>query len=67
MHVSTLRQLQEAFAEVDRSQLLPPNATRARRGKTAGFQIVSLPEGYLDHLDDDVPPCGADDSHASGG
>ena len=26
------------------------------RGKTGGTQKVALPEGYLDHLDDDTAP-----------
>jgi hypothetical protein len=29
---------------------------RVPRGKTAGTQRVVLPEGYLDHLDDETPP-----------
>lgn len=28
---------------------------RVPRGKTAGTQSVSLPDGYLDRLDDDTP------------
>jgi hypothetical protein len=29
---------------------------RVPRGKTSGTQKVSLPQGYLDSLDDDTPP-----------
>ena len=33
-----------------------PTPCACRAGKTAGTQKVALPEGYLDHLDDDTPP-----------
>jgi len=39
---------------------------RVPRGKTAGTQKVALPEGYLEHLDDDTPP-GADAEAADSG
>ena len=40
---------------------------RVTRGKTSGTQVVSLPEGYLDHLDDDVPPPPEAEDADSGG
>ena len=44
---------------VDRSVPFPPSAMRVRRGKPSGTQIVSLPDGYLDDLEDATPPCAA--------
>jgi len=35
------------------------------RGKTAGTQVVSLPDGYLDDLDDATPPL--EEDHVEGG
>jgi hypothetical protein len=40
---------------------------RVPRGKTAGTQRVALPEGYLDHLDDAVPPGAEAEAADSGG
>jgi hypothetical protein len=37
------------------------------RGKTSGTQRVVLPEGYLDHLDDETPPGPAAEAEDSGG
>ena len=45
----------------------PVDAVRVPRGKTAGTQKVALPEGYLDHLDDDVPPGAEAETADSGG
>ena len=49
-----------------RAQPFPPSAMRVPRGKSAGTQQVSLPEGYLDDLDDATPP-GADAEDAGSG
>ncbi|MHC4547767.1 MAG: tRNA dihydrouridine synthase DusB [Planctomycetota bacterium] len=54
--IRTLEDLRTGVADVDRSIPFPPAGMRARRGKRSGTQKVSLPPGYLDHLDDDTPP-----------
>jgi nifR3 family TIM-barrel protein len=56
MHVVSLAELEGTLAAVDRSLPYPPEAMRVPRGKTSGTQKVSLPPGYLDHLDDATPP-----------
>jgi hypothetical protein len=40
---------------------------RVPRGKAAGTQKVALPEGYLDHLDDDKAPGAEAETADSGG
>jgi hypothetical protein len=67
MHVLRLEELREVLAGVDRSLAYPPEAMRVPRGKTAGTQKVALPEGYLDHLDDDVAPGPEAEAADSGG
>jgi nifR3 family TIM-barrel protein len=57
MKVSRLTELEDLLRALDRSVPFPPVAVRARRGKRSGTQVVSLPPGYLDRLDDDAPPC----------
>ncbi len=66
-HVSSLADLASAVGSVDRAEPFPRSALRVSRGKHSGTQIVSLPEGFLDHLDDDSVPEGADDSGEDGG
>jgi nifR3 family TIM-barrel protein len=56
MQVTALAELEAVLGEVDRSLPYPPEAMRVPRGKTSGTQKVSLPDGYLDRLDDDTPP-----------
>ena len=41
---------------MDRTLPFPTEAIRVPRGKTAGRQKVALPPGYLDQLDDAIPP-----------
>jgi nifR3 family TIM-barrel protein len=67
MHVLGLEELAEVLAGIDRSLPYPPEAMRVPRGKTAGTQKVALPEGYLDHLDDDVAPGPEAETADSGG
>jgi hypothetical protein len=67
MQVLRLQELGEVLAGVDRSLPYPPEAMRVPRGKTAGTQKVALPEGYLDHLDDDVAPGPEAEAADSGG
>lgn len=52
MKVTTLAELETILTEVDRDEPFPPHAMRVPRGKTAGRQKVTLPEGFLD---DDGP------------
>ena len=56
MHASTLTELQTVLATLDPAEPFPASCMRVPRGKTAGTQKVSLPDGYLDDLDDDTPP-----------
>jgi hypothetical protein len=57
MGVATLRALEDVLRSADPSEPFPPEAMRVPRGKTAGRQKVSLPEGFLDErLTDDTPP-----------
>jgi nifR3 family TIM-barrel protein len=67
MHVTRYADLEAILGGVDRGQPFPPDAMRVPRGKTAGTQRVVLPEGYLDHLDDETPPGAAAEAADSGG
>jgi nifR3 family TIM-barrel protein len=67
MQVSGLQELRDVLAGVERSLPYPPEAMRVPRGKTAGTQRVALPEGYLDRLDDDMPPGAEAEAADSGG
>jgi tRNA-dihydrouridine synthase len=67
MRIETLAQLEELFADSDRSQPFPPSAMRVVRGKATGIQKVALPAGFLDNLADDCPLPGADDDAGDGG
>ncbi len=65
MQVKTLDELEEVMASLNPEEAFPPTAMRVPRGKTAGTQVVSLPDGYLDTLDDATPP--EEDDHVEGG
>ncbi len=67
MQVLSLGELAEILAGLDRSLPYPPEAMRVPRGKTSGTQKVALPEGYLDHLDDDTAPGPEAETADSGG
>ena len=68
MRVSALRELEEVLRSADPSEPFPPEAMRVPRGKTAGRQKVSLPEGFLENrLSDDTPPVQVDAIALSGG
>jgi nifR3 family TIM-barrel protein len=67
MQVLRLEELRVVLAGVDRSLPYPPEAMRVPRGKSGGTQRVALPEGYLDHLDDDAPPGPEAEAADSGG
>ncbi|HSC88016.1 MAG TPA: tRNA dihydrouridine synthase DusB [Polyangiaceae bacterium] len=65
MQVSHLAELEETIATLDANEPFPAGSMRVPRGKTAGTQEVSLPDGYLNQLDDDTPP--EEDDHVEGG
>ena len=67
IRVRTLSELAEALETADPRAPFPPEATRMKRGKKGGCQKVSLPQGYLDDLEDDTPPGSAAETPASGG
>jgi len=52
MRVTTLEGLRASLASMDADEPFPEHAMRVPRGKTAGRQKVTLPEGFLD---DDGP------------
>ncbi len=56
MQIRTLSELERAVDGLDRSQPFPAHAARLSRAKGSGTQVVSLPDGYLNNLDDDTPP-----------
>ncbi len=67
MKATSLAELTAALEGVDRAERFPPSAMRVPRGKSSGTQRVSLPEGYLEYLDDDVPPTAEAEVLVSGG
>jgi len=57
MRVTTLAELEEVLRFVNPSEPFPPEAMRVPRGKTAGRQKVSLPQGFLENrLTDETAP-----------
>jgi len=67
MHIATLDDLSRAIQGMDPNQPFPASAMRVPRGKSSGTQVVSLPEGYLDQLDDATPPeADAEDAFSGG-
>jgi nifR3 family TIM-barrel protein len=67
MQVLSLRELEDVLSVLDRGAPFPKEAMRVPRGKSGGTQKVALPDGYLDHLDDDVPPGPEAEAADSGG
>ena len=67
MSVETLDDLRAALSSVDVNLPFPPTSMRVPRGKSAGTQKVSLPEGYREQLDDDTPPSAAAEDDTGGG
>lgn len=66
MRIGSLAELESVLEGLDGSEAFPPTAMRVPRGKGSGTQAVSLPEGYLDDLQDATPP-GADAEDATSG
>jgi tRNA-dihydrouridine synthase len=61
MGVTGLQELEDVLGTVDASEPFPPEAMRVPRGKTAGRQKVSLPEGFLENrLTDETTPAYVD-------
>ena len=56
MRLHTLDEMRVVLSEANATLRFPPLAMRMPRGKGSGRQRVSLPDGYLDNLDDDTPP-----------
>ncbi len=67
MQLATLDELTRATLTLPRDQPFPREALRASRCKSGGPQLVSLPEGYLDDLDDERPPPPDAEAEAEGG
>lgn len=65
MAAQSLEDLRKIASTLDRTEPFPFSALRVPRGKTSGTQDVSLPERYLETLDDTTPP--EDDGVADGG
>ena len=65
MRVSTLAELTRELDTLDPDLPFPVRAMRVPRGKTSGTQRVTLPQGYLDNLDDDTSP--AEETTVDGG
>jgi hypothetical protein len=58
--VETLDELTAIVGELDPALRHEPGATALPRGHTEGPRPVSLPEGWLDLVDDPTPPVGAE-------
>ena len=54
--VTTLEGMLEILGRMDLEQSFPTVALRAGRAKGGRTQRVTLPEGYLENLEDDTPP-----------
>ena len=68
MRVRTLAELEAGYRDHDPNEPFPPTAMRVARGKTAGTQKVSLPQGFLeDRLTNATPPVAAAADMHSGG
>ncbi|MFN0026942.1 MAG: tRNA dihydrouridine synthase DusB [Acidimicrobiales bacterium] len=58
--VDTREDLDTVLAGLDPDAQAVPGAERLARGKSSAQHRVALPDGYLDQLDDDRPPVGAE-------
>jgi len=65
MQVRTLAELRATLANLDSDEPFPASALRLSRAKGSASQRVSLPDGFLDTLDDPTPP--TDDAPGEGG
>lgn len=67
MTIQTFTDLASALELADQDQPFPPSAMRVPRGKSSGTQQVSLPQGYLEDLNDATPPDASAEDAFSGG
>ncbi len=65
MRLRSLAELESVLSRLDADERFPPSAMRVPRGKSGGSQVVALPDGYLDHLDDATPPPEGESAHDS--
>jgi len=65
--VASLAELEDILSGIAREEPFSPLAMRVPRGKSGGRQKVALPDGYLEQLDDDRPPCAEAEDATSGG
>ena len=65
--VNSVADLEDLLARLDPAALPAPGSERLPRGKSSPQARVALPDGYLDHLDDDRPPEAHDAVELSGG
>jgi nifR3 family TIM-barrel protein len=65
--VETLCDLEQILSGFDADEPFPRTALRVPRGKSGGTQRVVLPEGYLQDLASDRPPCAEAEDSISGG
>jgi nifR3 family TIM-barrel protein len=65
--VSSLDELDDLIALLDHDAVLVPGGERIVRGHSNGPIRVALPDGYLDHLEDETPPDDAAAVAVSGG
>jgi nifR3 family TIM-barrel protein len=65
--VRSVAELCEILSGIDRQEPFSPVAVRAPRGKGGGTQRVALPDGWLEHPDDDTPPGAEAEDPTSGG
>jgi tRNA-dihydrouridine synthase len=63
----TLAAFDAELARLDPTIVAPPGAVAQPRGKSSGPIRVTLPEGWLDRIDDPTPPVGADDAEPTSG
>ena len=56
VRVESIAEMRAVLDDLDQDEPFPALALRAHRGKGGRTQRVSLPEGFLDDLDDDTPP-----------
>jgi nifR3 family TIM-barrel protein len=66
MTVRTYAELRAVVSELNPDEPFPASVIRVSRAKGSGTQTVSLPEGYLDNLDDDSPPTQAEEAGDGG-
>ncbi len=65
--VHTVEDIAEVAAGISPESPFPLAAMRMARGKSGSPQVVALPQGFLDDLDDDTPPLAAAGIGGDGG